>query len=105
MRTSEATIAKLFDNLTGLGNVRAQKMFGEYALYCDEKVVALVCRNELVVKNTEPGRALAPDLELLPAYPGAKPGLHVPQNRWSEPDFLRKLLRSTADSLPSKIKK
>ena len=32
-------------------------MFGEYAIYCDEQVVALVCDNQLFVEITPPGRA------------------------------------------------
>ena len=34
-------------------------MFGEYALYCDGKVVALVCDDALYVKITEQGKVFA----------------------------------------------
>ena len=67
MRTTEATIEELMELLAPAGDVRARKMFGEYALYCDEKVVALACRDELFVKDTPEGRAFAPELELEPA--------------------------------------
>lgn len=80
-------------------------MFGDYAVYCDEKVVALVCSNELFVKDTPAGRELAPNLDLAPAYPGAKPGIHVPQNKWADIEWLSKLVRTTADALPAKKKK
>jgi TfoX/Sxy family transcriptional regulator of competence genes len=33
-------------------------MFGEYAIYCNEKVVALVCDNQVFVKPTAAGRLL-----------------------------------------------
>lgn len=101
MHTTEATINELLKVIASAGNVRARKMFGEYAVYCNEKVVALVCRDELFIKDTEAGRTLAPDLTLAPAYPDAKPGLHVPKNRW-EPDWLSQLIRTTADALPAK---
>ena len=104
-RTTEATITELLAILDVLGNVRARKMFGEYALYCDEKVVALVCRDELFVKSTEQGRVFAPDLELAPAYPGAKPGLHVSRSKWSDLGWLAKLIQTTANALPVKAKK
>lgn len=39
------------------GRMAARKMFGEYALYCDDKVVALVCDNSLFVTPTDEGRA------------------------------------------------
>jgi TfoX/Sxy family transcriptional regulator of competence genes len=77
-------------------------MFGEYALYCNEKVVALVCRDELVVKATPQGEVFASDLEHKSAYPGAKPGLYVPKDRWSDGAWLAELIRITADSLPAK---
>lgn len=102
-RTKPETITELLDLLApALDDVRARKMFGEYALYCNEKVVALVCRNELVVKATVEGEALAPDLEHMSAYPGAKPGLHVPRDRWDDSMWLATLIRTTADALPAK---
>jgi DNA transformation protein len=103
MRTTPETIDSLLHLLTPMvDDVRAQKMFGEYALYRNEKVVALVCRDELVVKATPQGEAFANDLEHRSAYPGAKPGLHVPKNRWGDGTWLAELIRITADSLPSK---
>lgn len=102
-RTKPETITELLDLLApALDDVRARKMFGEYALYCNEKVVALVCRDELVVKATAGGEALAPDLEYMSAYPGAKPGLHVPRDRWDDSTWLATLIRTTADALPAK---
>jgi TfoX/Sxy family transcriptional regulator of competence genes len=76
MTTSQGTIDFLLDQLAGLPRVRARKMFGEYALYCDEKVVALVCDNQLFVKITPPGRALVGEGYVEgEAYPGAKPSM------------------------------
>lgn len=105
MRTTEATIEELLQLIAPAGDVRARKMFGEYALYCDEKVVALVCRDELFVKSTSEGQAYAPSLELAPAYPGAKPGMHVPREDWQDGAWLSGLVRVTADALPTKLKK
>ncbi len=56
MATRQETIDFLLDQIAGAGNVRARKMFGEYALYLDEKVVALVCGDQLFVKITNPGK-------------------------------------------------
>jgi hypothetical protein len=74
MSTSQATIDFILDQVEGAGEVRARKMFGEYALYCDEKVVALVCDDTLYIKITEPGREFVGShyAEGAP-YPGAKP--------------------------------
>jgi len=39
------------------GTVTARRMFGEYALYCDGRMVALVCEDKLYIKPTTAGRA------------------------------------------------
>ena len=104
MRTSEETITELLEAVAGAGDVRARKMFGEYALYCNEKVVALVCRDELFLKDTEAGRMFAPNLELVPAYDGAKPGLRVPRDTWAETEWMSELISRTVDALPAKKK-
>ena len=53
-------------------------MFGEYDLYCGEKVVALVCDDQLFVKITTPGKALVGERYTEGfAYPGAKASILV----------------------------
>ena len=42
MATTKDTIAHVLEQLEPL-NVRAKAMFGEYALYCDERVVGFIC--------------------------------------------------------------
>jgi TfoX/Sxy family transcriptional regulator of competence genes len=39
MATSQGTTDFILDQLSSVPNVRVRKMFGEYALYCDDKVV------------------------------------------------------------------
>ena len=51
MSTSQSTIDYILDQLQGVGEVGARKMFGEYALYCDDRVVGLVCDDTLFVKT------------------------------------------------------
>lgn len=53
--------------------------------------------DELFVKNTPTGREFAPDLELAPAYPGAKPGMHIPKAKWENTDWMAKLVRIISD--------
>lgn len=47
-------------------------MFGEYALYLDNKVVALVCDNQCFVKPTPGGRAFIGEVTEGFPYRGAK---------------------------------
>ena len=56
MSTKQSTIDFLQDQLASLPNISARKMFGNYALYCGDKVVALVCNDQLFVKITSPGK-------------------------------------------------
>jgi len=102
MTTSQGTIDFLLDQLSSLPNVRACKMFGEYALYCDEKVVALVCDNQLFVKITHQGKALVGDRYVEgKAYPGAKPSMVIGAEEIDDGDRLCELIRITADALPA----
>lgn len=57
----------------GLGSrLTSKKMFGEYALYLDGKVVGFACDNSLFIKPSAAAATLAPDLPRRPPYPGAK---------------------------------
>ena len=102
MATSETTIRFLLDQLRGLPEVRARKMFGEYALYWGDKVVALVCDDQLFVKITAPGKALVGQRYAEGfAYPGAKASILVGADELDDHERLAALIRVTADALPS----
>jgi TfoX/Sxy family transcriptional regulator of competence genes len=100
--TSQSTIEFLLDQLSSLKNVRARKMFGEYALYCDEKVVALVCDNQLFVKITPQGKAFVGERYVEgTAYPGAKPSMSIGAEEIDDGERLCELIRVTAAALPA----
>lgn len=61
------------EQLREVPGVRHRKMFGEYAIYVGNKVVALVCDDQLFLKPTTAGRALLETPVEAPPYPGAKP--------------------------------
>jgi TfoX/Sxy family transcriptional regulator of competence genes len=86
--------AQLGDGLT------VKKMFGEYALYLDGKVVALACDNSLFVKPVDSTDTLTASLTRSSPYPGAKPHV-VADALLDEPEQLRKLLLATAKALPA----
>lgn len=81
------------------GALTFKRLFGEYALYLDGKVVAFACDNSLLLKPTDAGHLLAPDLPGRAPYPGAK-DYPVLDELLDEPDALRRILRATADALP-----
>jgi TfoX/Sxy family transcriptional regulator of competence genes len=101
MPTQPRTVDYLLEQMAGAGPLAARKMFGEYAVYADAKVVALVCDDQLYVKPTPAGRALlGAGWPEAPPYAGAKPALLIPGDRWDDRDWLAALVRATADALP-----
>ena len=100
MTTDRSFIDHIADQLHGFGAFSHRKMFGEYALYLDAKVVALVCDNQLFVKPTDAGRALlGPDAATGFPFPSAKPYFQV-SDLIDEREVLARLLRVTAEALP-----
>jgi len=77
----------------------SKKMFGEYALYLDGKVVALVCDNQVFVKPTAAGRALLEQVVEQAPYPGGKPHYLIDEGL-EDRALLQRLLRATAQALP-----
>lgn len=101
MATNRKTVDYIIDQLANAGAVAAKPMFGEYGVYCDGKMVAIVADDQLFIKPTAAGRALAPDADLAPPYPGAKPCLLIEADRWEDGDWLAELVRATAGELPA----
>src|ERR1041384_4693516 len=74
-------------------------MFGEYALYMDGKVVALVCDDQLFLKPTPEGKAFLGPVPEAPPYPGIRP-FPMLSALLDEPERLAAALSITADALP-----
>jgi DNA transformation protein len=100
MASQQATVDAIVFCASGAGDVSARKMFGEYALYCDGKVVALICNDQLFIKPTTAGRRIAGAVDEAPPYSGAKPSLLIPRERWEDGVWLSGLVRASADELP-----
>jgi TfoX/Sxy family transcriptional regulator of competence genes len=81
------------------GRLAYKKMFGEYALYLDEKVVAFACDNSLFIKPSGAVASLAPDLPQGPPYPGAK-DYPIADELLDDPELLRRLIEETAALMP-----
>lgn len=100
MATSKETIEFILDQLGSEGEYRAIKMFGEYALYLGNKVVALICDDNLFVKITEQGKKfVGKNYKEGIAYPGAKPSMLI-EEMIEDGEWLDKLMKITAENLP-----
>lgn len=100
MSTSPDTVAFIEDQLSSL-RVRTLRMFGEYGIYCDDKIVGLICDDELFVKPSGADAALFERTEPAPPYPGAKDYHRVPGDLLEDRDWLMLAVQSTADALPA----
>lgn len=98
MSTSEEFMVYLSDQLRDSGNITYRKMFGEYAIYCDSKVIGLVCDGQFFLKKTDAGRRLLKEVCEAPAYNGAKPSFLITST--DDREYLTKLVRATCNELP-----
>ncbi len=100
MPTKQTTIDFLLTQLAGAGDISAKKMFGEYGLFLEGKMIAIVGDDQLFFKPTQRGRALFTTVKEAAPYPGAKPCFLVPKAKWSESEWMVQLAMCTADELP-----
>jgi len=91
----------IVDQLSDAGSITFRKMFGEYALYVDGKVFALICDNELFIKPTEAGRTYIGTPEEALPYPGAKP-YFVVRDKIDDSEWLCGLVVASKAALPEK---
>ena len=87
------------DQIEDAGIITFRKMFGEFALYSDRKVVALICDNQLFIKPTDEGRAFIGEPTEAPPYSGAKMYFLI-EDELNDREWLSNLIRITAIALP-----
>ena len=99
MATSADTIQYIHDQI-GLGaRLTSRKMFGEYGLYLDGKIVALVCDDQLFLKPTAEGKSFLGKVKEAPPYPGAK-HYYLITDELEDPEQLQQAVQVTANALP-----
>jgi len=99
MATARRLVDQIVEALAPAGEVRARAMFGEYGLYLDDRVIALICDNSLFFKDIPAARALMSAPETGAPYPGAKPHL-IGDALLDTPEALCAVARALADALP-----
>ena len=103
MSTQKETIEFIFEKLNDK-EFTTRAMFGEYALYAQGKVVALVCDDLLYVKILPASSALEELCEKGPPYPGARSHYIVEEVQLDSIEGLSDILFDIAASLPVKKK-
>ncbi len=99
MATTKETVTFLLEQLAPL-EVRARAMFGEYGLYCDERVVGFICDDLLFIKPSSGDTDFAAETIGAPPYPGAKDYWLVNGSQVDNPEWLQSFVQATADALP-----
>jgi len=93
MSTSPSTIDHILSRVGGKLEVTSRKMFGEYGLYLDGRMVAMVCDDTLFVKALPGPIACLGEHEERAPYPGAKPHAVVEERFMAGRGRLAELLR------------
>ncbi len=101
MSTQQKTVDYILEQCAAAGTVTAKKMFGEYGMYCDGKVMAFICDDQLFIKPTDAGRAFLGEVPEAEAYPGSKMYFLIDGDRWDDADWMAELVRVTAADLPA----
>lgn len=76
-----------------------RKMFGDYGIYCNGKIVGVICNNVLYIKKTEAGAAVCPNIGEGAPYDGAKP--HFVVDSIDDRQLMARFIRATYDQLPA----
>lgn len=98
MASRPELVQYIAEQLREAGYITYRKMFGEYGMYCDGKIFALICDDQLFIKITETGRRLFPELREAPPYEGAKNYYFIEDV--DDRDALVGLVTATCASLP-----
>lgn len=80
------------------GEITYKKMFGEYTIYCNSKVLGLICDNRVFIKPTAVGEILIPNATKESPYDGARP--HIVLDDLDNRDFITSFVIATCEELP-----
>lgn len=100
MASEQRNVDFVLEQMSAASHVSARKMFGEYAIYSADKLVALFCDDQLFLKPTDAGRAFLGKVKETPPYPGAKPYFLITGDRCEDGEWLSELVRVTERALP-----
>ena len=99
MASDKEYVDFVLDQIENAGEITAKKMFGEYGLFSNGKIFALICDNKLFVKPTETGRDFIKDVVEAPPYPGAKLSFLI-EDKLEDREWISNLVRITVKELP-----
>jgi len=105
MGTTPGQLAPILEALEPLP-ISVRRMFGEYAIYLDDRVPAFVTDGVLGVKITDFEMDRRADVVRGPIFPGSKDYWRIPRELLADRDWLRELIMETTARLePVKVRR
>ena len=98
MASSTDFVQYVTDQCSGAGEITTKKMFGDYGVYCNGKIIGLICDDCFYLKPTDAGRALLRTVDMRPPYEGAKDYFYIADV--DDYDYLATLISETYKVLP-----
>lgn len=98
MASSLEFVEYICDQISGAGSITYKKMFGEYCVYCDRKVIGFICDDMFFVKKTDAGASVLTSLDEGFPYPKAK--AHFLIESFDDSELISEFIRKTCDELP-----
>lgn len=95
MGTKKETMDYIMSRIESVGEVSCKRMFGEYGVYYQDRMFALVCDDQLFIKPTVAGKDFLGEVEEGQPYPGAKEWFLITEDRWDDEEWLCELIRRT----------
>lgn len=99
MASDKEYVDFVLDQIVNAGEITAKKMFGEYGIFSNGKIFALICDNKLFVKPTEAGRIFIKDVVEAPPYPGANSSFLI-EDKVEDREWISELVKITIKELP-----
>lgn len=98
MASNSDFVQYIADQCAQAGEISVKKMFGDYGVYCDGKIIGLICDDCFYIKPTEAVRPLLRVVELRPPYDGAKDYFLIADV--DDRDYLATIVCETYKALP-----
>jgi TfoX/Sxy family transcriptional regulator of competence genes len=102
MATSKDTAEFIQSKLRHPDRILTKRMFGEFGLYADGKMVAVICDDRFYVKVAPASAELEDQCEKGEPYPRAKPHYLIDEGQLSTLPNLPAILFGLAEAMPKK---
>lgn len=100
MSSTQDFVNYVCEQLSSAGEISSKKMFGEYGIYCNNKIIGLICDNQFYLKKTNfAQQLLGPNAQEAAPYANAKPQYLI--DSLDDTAFLCKLIQGTYNELPA----